>query len=317
MLETSGRLLRLLSLLQTRRDWSGPELADRLGVDARTVRRDVARLRQLGYPVRATTGVAGGYRLEAGATMPPLLLEDDEVVAVAVGLRTAAAGSVAGIEEASLRALTKLEHMLPARLRPRVSAFESVTMAVGSTGARVDAEILAAVAAACRASDRLRFSYSDRSSRPSTRTTEPLTLVCTGRRWYLLAWDVDREDWRTFRVDRIGKLLSTGPRFLPKEPPEDVARYVSRAISSEPYRYQARLTLHAPADAIARRVSPASGLLTPLGDDSCELQTGADSLDGLAVMAAMLGVDFEVHEPPELADRLRAMGRRIAAALPT
>ena len=315
VLETSARLLRLLSLLETRRDWSGPELAGRLGVDARTLRRDVERLRALGYPVRSTPGVAGGYRLEAGSHLPPLLLDDDEAVAVAVGLRTAAGGTVAGIEEASVRALAKLEQMLPPRLRPRVSAFAAVTLALGSSAATVDADLLAAVAAACRDHDRLRFAYRDRAGRPSTRTTEPLTLVCTGRRWYLLAWDVDRTDWRTFRMDRVGEVLSTGPRFAPREPPADAAAYVSRAISAEPYRYQARITLHVPAQAVAKWVSPAAGLLTPLGESSCELQTGGDSLDGLAAFVAMLGVDFEVHEPPELLDHLRALQGRLASAL--
>ncbi|MGH2469433.1 MAG: helix-turn-helix transcriptional regulator, partial [Chloroflexota bacterium] len=250
MLETSARLLRVLSLLQTRRSWPGPELAERLQVDARTVRRDIDRLRSLGYPVRSVPGVAGGYRLEAGAHMPPLLLEDDEAVAVAVSLRTAAGGTVAGVEEAAVRALAKLEHTLPARLRPRVRAFESVTMAV-SSGPAVAADVLAAAAGACRDTERLRFEYQDRGGQASTRTTEPLQLVCTGRRWYLLAWDVDRQDWRTFRVDRIGQVLSIGPRFTPRQPPEGAAAYVSRAISLEPYRYQARFIVHASAQVMA------------------------------------------------------------------
>ena len=316
MLETSARLLRVLSLLQTRRSWPGPELAERLEVDARTVRRDIDRLRSLGYPVRSTPGAAGGYQLEAGVHMPPLLLEDDEAVAVAVSLRTAAGGTVAGVEEAAVRALAKLEHTLPARLRPRVRAFESVTMAVGSAPA-VAADVLAAAAGACRDTERLRFEYQDRGGQDTTRTTEPLQLVCTGRRWYLLAWDVDRQDWRTFRVDRVGRVLSVGPRFTPRQPPEGAAAYVSRAISSEPYRYQARFILHAPLEIMARQISPAAGVLTRLDTTHCQLEAGAESLNSLALLAIMLGVDFVVLEPPELARHLEHLSARLTAAAGT
>src|SRR6266545_2546717 len=215
MLETSARLLRLLSLLQARRDWSGPDLADRLGVSARTVRRDVERLRSLGYPVHATSGTAGGYRLGAGAALPPLLLDDDEAVAVAVGLRTAAGGSVAGIEETSVRALVKLEQVLPSRLRHRVNALwtSTVPVPVPGDGATVDAEVLTAIAGACRDHQRLRFDYRDHGGSASVRTVEPHRLVCWGRRWYLLAWDTDRNDWRTFRVDRLQPRTPTGYRL--------------------------------------------------------------------------------------------------------
>src|SRR5579883_1279021 len=312
VIETSARLLRLLSLLQTHRDWSGLELADRLEVDPRTVRRDVDRLRRLGYPVESTPGAAGGYRLGAGAHLPPLLLDDDEAVAVAAGLRMAANGSVAGIEESSVRALAKLEQMLPPELRRRVHAVQSYTVPLtGAASATVDASLLASIAAACRDAERLKFVYAARTGEPSTRTTEPLRLVCTGRRWYLLAWDVNREDWRTFRVDLISSLLSTGPRFTPREPPEDVATYVSRAISSEPYRYQARVLLHAPAETIKARVWPSMGVVTALTDDTCLLETGAESLDALAMFVALAGVDFEVQSPPELADRIEELGRRL------
>ncbi|MDE3076373.1 MAG: YafY family transcriptional regulator, partial [Chloroflexota bacterium] len=311
MIQTSARLLRMLSLLQAHRDWAGKELAARLGVDARTIRRDVDRLRGLGYPVESTPGVAGGYRLAAGAHLPPLLLDNDEAVAVAVGLRTAASGSVAGIEEASVRALAKLEQMLPVELRRRVHAVQSYTVPLTvTTAAAVEPSLLAAIAAACRDTDRLKFIYQDRESATTTRIVEPLRLVCTGRRWYVLAWDVNREDWRTFRVDRIASLLASGPRFAPREPPEDVATYVSRAISSEPYRYQARVTLRAPAETVRARISPAAGLVRPLDEDTCMLETGADSLDALAMFVAMAGADFHVHEPPELAERIEELGRR-------
>src|SRR5215217_3859997 len=235
MLATSARLLRLLSLLQSRRDWSGAELADRLAISARTVRRDVERLRDLGYPVHATRGIAGGYRLGAGAALPPLLLDDEEAVAVAVGLRTAASGGVvAGIEETSVRALAKLEQVLPSRLRRRVNAVAAYTVPFEGWGPTVDAETLTAIAGACRDLVRLRFGYRAPDGTTSRRLVEPHRLVHTGRRWYLAAWDCDREDWRSFRVDRIEPRLSTDRRFEPREPPHgDAAKYVARSISSQ------------------------------------------------------------------------------------
>ena len=212
MNETSSRLLNMLSLLQSRRDWSGAELAGRLAVSRRTVRRDVERLRELGYPIESLAGPAGGYRLEAGTAMPPLLLDDDETIAIAVGLRTAARASVAGIEEASLQALVKLEQVLPPRLRPRLRALQSATMTVPVGGPTVDPQCLTTVGAACRDSERLRFAYQDREGAESRRDVEPHSLVNHGHRWYLVAWDRDREDWRTFRVDRIAKPAATGVR---------------------------------------------------------------------------------------------------------
>lgn len=317
VLETSARLLRLLSLLQMRRDWSGHDLAERLEVDVRTVRRDVDRLRDLGYPVHSSPGVAGGYRLEAGAHLPPLLLEDEEAVAVAVGLRTAAGGTVAGIEEASIRALAKLEQVLPAQLRRQVNALQSATLPLMPTGPTVDSALLATIAGACRDSDRMRFEYRDRAGKPSIRTVEPNGLVVTGRRWYLLALDIDRADWRTFRVDRIGKVVSTGPRFTPSEPPEDPATFVSRAISAEPYRYQARVKLHAPAETVRQRVSPSAALVRAVDDKTCMLETGAESLDVLAIFIGLAGVDFEVEEPVELREHVAALAERLARSVGT
>lgn len=315
MLETSARLLRLLSLLQMRRDWSGPDLAERLGVDARTVRRDVERLRGLGYPVHSTPGTTGGYRLGAGAHLPPLLLDDEEAVAVAVGLRTAAGGTVGGIEESSVRALAKLEQLLPVQLRQRVNALQAFMVPLlSSAGPTVNATLLTAIAGACRDCERQRFEYRDHEGSATTRTVEPHRLVYTGRRWYLMAWDTDRQDWRTFRVDRIAALLSTGPRFVPRDPPEDAATYVSKSISAEPYRYQARVTLHAPAEAIAKRVSPAAGVVTPIDGASCMFQSGADSLDVLAMFVVQFDVEFDVHDPPELVERMHALAQRLAHA---
>jgi predicted DNA-binding transcriptional regulator YafY len=315
MLETSARLLRLLSLLQSRRAWAGPELAERLGVGVRTIRRDVERLRRLGYPVHAAPGVAGGYRLGAGAELPPLLLDDDEAVAVAVGLRTAAGGSVAGIEETSVRALAKLEQVLPAHVRRRVNALQAFTVPAPGSGPTVDADVLATIAAACRDHEGLRFAYRSHDASATRRRVEPHRLVHLGRRWYLLAFDLDRDDWRTFRVDRIGKPLSAGARFAPRRlPADDVAAYVSRAMSSARDRYQARVILHAPIAALQRKVPATYGSLEPIDDETCMLHTGSDWLGGLAVYIAEIGVDFTVVEPPELVERVRDLAGRFARA---
>ncbi len=315
MLQTSGRLLRLLSLLQSPRDWSGAELATRLEVDVRTVRRDIDKLRELGYPVEATVGVAG-YRLGAGANVPPLLLDDDEAVAVTVGLRTAAVGSVAGMEESSLRALTKLEHVLPSRLRHRVATLQAVTVTMPSTGRAVDPAVLTAVAAACRAHEQLRFDYASHSGEPSVRRVEPHRLVHTGFRWYLVAYDLDRADWRSFRVDRLRPRIPTGPRFPPKPlPADDLASFVSRGISTQAYRYRARFTLHVPIEEAADRIPPTIGALEERDERSCTLRAGSNSLDELLLYVALYGFDFEIHEPPELIDHARTVTARIAEAV--
>ena len=318
MPETSARLLRLLSLLQSRRDWGGTELAGRLGCGLRTVRRDIGRLRDLGYPVDAAPGVAGGYQLGLGAALPPLLLDDEEAVAVAISLHMAAAGSVAGLEETSLRALTKLSTMLPSRLRHRVSAFRTTTVPLTGQGSRpdaVDPELLTAIAAACRDQRRLRLRYRSGDG-AAARNVEPYRLVHTTRRWYLLAWDIDRADWRTFRLDRIsGPPGPPGARFTPRQPPaEDAAASVSQSISSAPYRYQARVLIHAPLEAVARRSSPAAGRLEAAGQQACVLHTGSDSLDELAIYIAVKGFDFTVLDPPELIPALRALAERLARA---
>ncbi|MEW2523170.1 helix-turn-helix transcriptional regulator [Actinacidiphila alni] len=313
MLETSARLLRLLSLLQSRRDWTGPDLAERLNVTPRTVRRDVERLRALGYPVHAAPGTAGGYRLGAGAALPPLLLDDEEAVAVALCLRTGAGGSVEGIEETSVRALAKLEQVLPSRLRHRVQAMQAITVRPRGAGPTVGQEVLTVIGAACRDRERLRFDYRDHSGAASRRAVEPYRLVHHGRRWYLLAYDVDRADWRTFRVDRIEPKTPTGPRFTPRELPEDAAEYVAKGVTSRAYRFQARIVLHAPVGTV-QQTWAGFGTVVPLDADTCELTTGFESLDALAMFVGMLGVDFEVREPPELADHLRVVARRLSRA---
>ncbi|WP_051467834.1 helix-turn-helix transcriptional regulator [Actinomadura oligospora] len=314
MLETSARLLRLLSLLQTHRDWSGAELSERLGVTTRTVRRDVDRLRELGYPVDATPG-APGYRLGAGSELPPLLLDDDEAVAVAVGLRTAAGGTVEGIEETSVRALAKLERVLPARLRHRVNALQSMTVPMTAAVAPVPPEVLTAIAAACRDHEVLRFDYRSHQGQESRRSAEPHRLVHSGRRWYLVGWDVDKRDWRTYRVDRLSLKTPNGPRFVPREPPaEDLAAYTSRAISSAPYRHQARLTVHAPADVVTAHMPPTVATVEPVDASTCVLLCGSNNLDEIVVYVALMDLAFEAHEPPELVERIAAMASRLQAA---
>src|SRR5918994_5889229 len=316
MLQTSARLLRLLSLLQARADWSGQELADQLGVTTRTIRNDVERLRDLGYPVHASPGVGGGYRLGAGAALPPLLLDDDEAVAVAVGLRTAANGTVTGIEEASVRALAKLIQVLPSRLRYRVSALHSVTLPLPGAQALVDPVVLTVIATAARDRQRIRFRYTSHDGTQSTRAAEPHHLVHTGRRWYLLGWDPANNGWRTFRADRMTPPQITGPRFTPRDPPGgDAAAYVSRSVSSAPYRYQARIRLHLPAQAAAERLPPTVGHLQADGEHACILHTGAESPDVLAIYVAIIGAEFEILDPPDLAEHILAIAGRLTRAV--
>nr|WP_222131685.1 WYL domain-containing protein [Pseudonocardia sp. C8] len=314
-METSARLLRLLGLLQVPRDWTGRALAERLDVDVRTVRRDVDKLRTLGYPVHSTPGTTGGYRLGAGAALPPLLLDDDEAVAVAVGLRTAAGGTVSGIEETSVRALAKLEQVLPNRLRRRVAALGTATATLAGRGPTVDADDLSALAAACRDHELVRFDYVAADGGESRRIAEPEGLVHTGRRWYLVAWDTGRDDRRTFRVDRMRLKLPAGPRFTPREPPEGgVAAFAQRGISSGAYPYRARIVFDAPPERIAEHVTPSSGIVTDLGDGRCELVAGAWTLESLAVWINFFDVDFHVVEPPELVEHLEALAARLTRA---
>ncbi len=242
MLATSTRLLRLLTLMQGRTTWSGADLADRLQVTERTVRRDVERLRELGYPVEASPGVGGGYRLGRGKALPPLILDDEEAVAVAVSLRTAAGGTVAGVEDSAMRALVKLEQVLPTRLRSQVTAVQAATESMAAGTPPVDATTLLALARACRDQERIGFGYTSHDGERTDRRVEPHRLVSTGRRWYLVARDVDRDDWRSFRVDRLHSVTASGPRFTPVDPP-DAVEFVSRGASTEVYPYQARVRL--------------------------------------------------------------------------
>jgi predicted DNA-binding transcriptional regulator YafY len=314
MMETSARLLRLLSLLQARPQWAGADLAARLDVTARTLRRDVQKLRALGYPVHAAPGVAGGYRLGAGAELPPLLLDDDEAVAVALSLRTAASHAVTGVGEASVRALAKLEQVLPARLRARAIAISQATVPLTLPAATVDADVLTTIAGACRNRERIVFGYRAGLDGDLTeRRVEPHRLVQAGYRWYLVALDLKRDDWRTFRADRIESPRLTGIRFEPRDPP-DAAAFVANAVTTAPYRYQARVLVQAPASDVAAQVPPTIATVETVNAVSCLLITGSDSLDALAFHIAMLGFDAVVLEPPELARRMHGLGERLLRA---
>ncbi|WP_029895641.1 helix-turn-helix transcriptional regulator [Nocardia brasiliensis] len=315
MLETSARLLRLLSLLQLHRDWTGPALAARLEVSTRTIRTDIERLRTLGYPVHATPGVAGGYRLGAGSALPPLLLDDDEAVAVAVGLATAANGAVTGIEETSVRALVKLQQVLPARLRHRVATLTSATVhAPEFQRTTVDAAVLTAVAGAIRASEQLRFDYETHAGTPSRRAVEPHRMVHFRGRWYLVAWDPGRADWRTFRVDRIAPKTPNGPRFTPREMSEaEIAERVQRGVEAATWRYRATVRMAAPAQEIRAKLPPAVSV-TADGPDHCVVQAGSDNPRMLAHYLGLADVDFEVLDGPELVEQLLATAERFRRA---
>ncbi len=312
MIQTSARLLDLLAKLQSRRFWSGGELSAELGITERSVRRDIDRLRELGYPVHAAAGVGGGYQLGAGKELPPLPLDDEEAVAVAVGLRAAAVGPVRGLEGAALRALTKLEQVLPRRLRRRVNAFQSVSVSMGDAGPPLDAETLTAIANACQDRLVLRFDYRSHAGEDSVRHVEPYRLVHSSFRWYLLAWDLEREAWRTFRVDRIGRRPRSGARFTGRSlPSEDIAGYVSKAVRTQVDRWHARITIHAAAEAIQPRMQWISGRLKPQGPEQTILDVNAESLTSLAVWLGHVGWEFEIHEPDALAQHVRQLAARL------
>lgn len=314
MLETSARLLELLSLLQLKRDWTSSELAERLGVSTRTVRTDIGKLRSLGYPVDARPGVAGGYRLAAGTAMPPLLLDDDEAVAVAVGLGALATRGL-GIEETALTALAKMEQVLPSRLRRRVEAVREATSVVAGSAPHIDLSVLGVVAAAIRSHERLRFGYTTVSGVESVRVTEPQRLVSWGSLWYLLAWDLDRADWRVFRVDRMVPHAPTGARFRPRAIPEDaVIKYVVDGVGKATWKYRAMVLVHAPAAEVAAKVLPTLEIEV-VDESTCRVELGSDDPDRLALWMTQLDADIDVIEGDELAvafDRLASRFRRAA-----
>jgi predicted DNA-binding transcriptional regulator YafY len=318
-LTPTARILQLLSLLQTHRFWPGGELARRLGVSDRTLRRDVERLRQLGYPVDGSPGVAGGYRMAAGAHLPPLVLDDDEAVAIAVGLRAAAGASVAGIEETAVRALAKLQHVLPDHLRRRVNAVHAhiTPLRWGEPRATVDADALAVLAQACRDREEVRFEYQRRDGDESRRLVEPHRLVSAGYRWYLVAWDVRRAAWRTFRLDRLRSPQLAGVRFAERPlPAADAAAFVAQSLASMPMPYNATLRVHGPVDEVRARLRWADAEVEAGDDGSCAVRLRAETGRWLTTMAAMLAVDFElaVDDPPDLAADVRALADRLARA---
>ncbi|MFI6025036.1 helix-turn-helix transcriptional regulator [Amycolatopsis magusensis] len=312
----TARLLSLLSLLQTPREWPGSELAGRLGVSPRTIRRDVDRLRDLGYPVEASMGAEGGYRLVAGAAIPPLLLDDEEAVAITLGLRTAAGNAITGIEEASVRALTKLEQVLPSRLRYRVSALSGATVPALTPGASmVDPAVLTTIAAAIANRERLRFAYLTNEGADGKRHAEPHRLVSAGRRWYLVAFDLERDDWRIYRADRVRDPLATGARAQPRElPGGDAAEFLTSRMYSLVPVYEADATLHLPIEQARIRLGDPAGTLEPIDEHTCRLRGYGDTLEWLASRLVMLGCEFEVHGPPELIGHLREIAGRAGRA---
>ncbi|OBJ83716.1 helix-turn-helix transcriptional regulator [Mycobacterium asiaticum] len=311
MSTTTSRVLQLLGLLQSRRVWTGEELAERLAVTTRSVRRDVERLRELGYPVEASKGQGGGYRLGAGAALPPLLLDPDEAVAMAVCLRLAAGGSVAGVGESALRALSKLDQVMPARLRAQVTAVHDATVTLTSEPPdAVEPDTLMTLARACRDHEHVTADYTDRTGNPSRRRLEPYQLVTTGRRWYLLAHDRDRDDWRSLRLDRMGGVVAAGSTFVPRAAP-DARDYVQHAISAAPYRYVARVRYRLPASTVARYFSPQSMRVEPDGADACVVTAGGDDPETLVLHLAMVPGDFEVLEPPAVRAAAQAVARRL------
>ncbi|WP_280418089.1 helix-turn-helix transcriptional regulator [Nocardia carnea] len=310
---TTERVLTLLGLLQQRRVWTGPELAERLRVTSRTIRRDIERLRALGYPVYAGQGVGGGYRLGAGQDLPPLLLDDEEAIATAVSLLVGAGGASTG--DAALRALTKIDRVLPTRLRQKVRTLAGSVESFGSGRPPVDAEALMTLARTCRDEVEAGFDY-PAAAGSQRRRVEPYRLVASDRRWYLLAYDLDRDDWRTFRVDRMTAVTARTWRFRPRPAPA-AATYVQEGVASRAYPHSARFLVHAPAETVRDQVPAAAAVVRPRGSDHCELISGAGDLDRVLAHVLLLGHEFEVLDPPELAARCHTLAQRLLRAGPS
>ncbi|SDN03146.1 helix-turn-helix transcriptional regulator [Actinacidiphila guanduensis] len=317
MANTSTRTLRLLSLLQTHRFWPGTELAERLGVSARTLRRDVERLRELGYPVRAQRGVDGGYQLAAGAALPPLVIDDEEAVALAVGLHLAAEGAVEGIAEGSVRVLAKVAQVMPVRLRHRVEALRAMTVPAGWEGAErggIDQGVLVTLALTCRDGERLGFSYTAADGSSSAREVEPYRLVRIDHRWYLVAYDLLRHDWRTFRVDRLADPCGTGARFRPRElPAADAAAFVRAGLKNARRPYRVEAVVDAPAAAVRERIGRWA-TIQELDDGHCRLLMQSDSLNWPLMALGAMSAPFHVIGPPELRERLAEWSTRFSRA---
>ena len=313
MSDTTERVLKLLGLFQQRPVWTGPELAERLGVTDRSVRRDVERLRALGYPVNATQGVGGGYQLGAGMALPPLLLDDEEAIATVVSLRLAAGGTVAGASEAAVRTLAKLDQVLPARLRAEVRALHDAITTLEGGRVEVDADALLVLARAARDHHRVELSYAAVDRHPAVRRVEPYQLVATGRRWYLLAFDLERDDWRTFRLDRMSDVRAMTFSFAPRKAP-DAAAYVQRSVTVSPYQHEARVLVHAPADVVRERIPPTVGTVEAVAHGSCRVVAGGNSLEALVWHFGNLGHAFTIESPAELREAAAAFGARVLAA---
>ncbi|HWU29025.1 MAG TPA: YafY family protein [Microbacterium sp.] len=316
MNQTATRVLQVLALLRQRRAWTASELAQRTSVSTRTIRADIARLRELGYVIDATAGPDGGYRLDRETDLPPLMLDDDEGIAVAIALHQVTTNSVAGIEGSAARALAKLENVLPPALAAQVRAMDVATAPqTRAADAEVEASVLAAIARAVQDAEWLRFEYTPFQGERASRRVEPYRLVSWGRRWYLVAFDLERDDWRSFRVDRMSLRPPTRRTFTPRDlPADDVAGYVLRGVASAGWRFRARVLIHAPASAVADKIDPSVGLVEAVDDARCVLATGADHPMTVAVHLALLDEPFTVDGPPELSDAIRTLARRYAEA---
>lgn len=316
MLSTSARLLRLASLLQSRRHWPGAALSAELGVDARTVRRDVDRLRELGYPVEASAGVGGGYALGRGADLPPLVLDDEEAVALALALRAMSA-NLGGVEATSLRLLGKLDQLMPTRLRRRATALHAVTLSLRTGPPLVDAALIGDLATACRDSRSVHFSYRNHAGDISQRHVQPQRLANYGRRWYLIAWDTERGDWRSFRVDRIQGAPTAGAAFVPRPVPPDVAQRLERGIAYAPFACRVTLRLRGTVDELQAALPVWCGVLEPDTATHSLLRVGADSPESLLAQVLMIGQEAELVEGEEMAPVLRVVLARMGALFGT
>jgi len=308
--DSAARLLRLLGLLQRRASWSGADLAERLEVDVRTVRRDVERLRTLGYQISGVPGAAGGYHLGGGTDVPPMLFEDDEAMAIAVVLGLSAGAAVPGIERSALTALAKLDRLLPPRLGARLAALRHATVSLIPPSEVVSTEWLILLAEACDNHYVAHFAYRAHGGQDSERRVEPHRLVATDRRWYLVAFDLGRQDWRTFRVDRISSVKVPGHTFVPR-PLRDPGRLVAEGITTSHYTHTAVVVVKAPLEKVATVIAPHVGVLSAEGAATTLLELGIDDFEWLAGYLIGLGLDFEVREPAELRAYMVALGARL------
>lgn len=313
MSDVTSRALRLLALLQSRSVWTGPELAAEMDVTTRTVRRDVDRLRQMGYPVLTSAGHGGGYQLGAGRALPPLLLSSTEATAVAVGLRLAAASGLDGLDEEALRALAALDRILPAAVRAEVGAVTSALGVISRDAPGTRSEVLMALATAVRDGVRVRLDYERADGERFERRIEPYRVLSMEGRWYLFAWDLDREDWRTFRLDRMHAVHPSTFTFTPRETP-DIERTVRESITVTAYPIPATVRILAPYAQVAPTIPARSGTLEPDGEDACVLRAGAGDLRWIALHLAAMGHEVEVIDPPELLAEIEALGRWAASA---